>query len=1083
MGVTNVAVRLNMEGEAEFERSAARQGDALQSAGDRGAQGMDRAAAAADRTARRYEALAAAAKFQQRADANQARFNDLLGVTSSNASAARASAEVFEAEARAQELAEAKARELKAALDPLWGAQQRLAASTREVDELLKRNTITQAQHTAAVGLAQRQYDVTAQRLKNMGAAHGLAAHEVTNLSYQLQDVVVSLGSGQKPMTVLLQQGSQIAQIFATRPGGVGGAIAQFSALLTPARLLVGGFATALLVAGKAGVDYEEGMRALAVTAAGAGRASGLSAQQFEQVAESGAKAGRVSTASARQMATEFAATGKISGQVFGDLIAIQRDFAVATGKDSKSATTALGEAFASPTAGAEKLNAQLGFLNATQLENIRRLEASGDRLGAQKALADALTSSIGGLAQQFGGLSEGLNRVARGAGIAYEALGKLQQFQQYPLGLPAGLQAQVDAANQRTAYAQQVAPLNQASAAAGDLSRSIFPNGLQALQDKQATLRRGALADFATGQTKAALELTGAYDAVSRAISTYLTPAEKAHQLAQLDIRAAGAKTSAQKAAIASERERVSLSGEIVTAAEVEQRAQDAGAKARANADKAGAGHIDSLARQAAAMDVNARAALDLADAYLKDDAAALRAEATRKALTDATRRGADASGQVRRQLALSIAEQATAGAKSIADLAAQAAAQKSVNDQVEAGTLNADDATGAMRNELALRPLLTAQALAEGRSKTLLTDVIAKLTGAYKDLDVEQGRLATIQATSAANDNIAALRLELALVSATNRERAIQLADLRARQELEARRIDPNSKTGQDFIKGKRNEASAGADLADGQYGANTLRGQERQLVLTRAEIGLVGQSNAARDAALDRLQAILDLKQQGIDADSEEGRRILENVADLGTLHQQLGVLQTSWEELKTTGEGLIDEVLSPDTWNNWGAAGKRILGELAAEFLKLAIANPLKNALFGGGLPTLGSVGGLLGGLFKSKAASSATSVLSSIFHFAKGTDAAPGGLSWVGEEGPELLDIPKGAKIHTAAASRQIAAAPQAAPEMHVHVHLEGAVMSGEVKSWVRQGVEEAVTRAGANVPSLVTDGIQRRVIR
>lgn len=34
------------------------------------------------------------------------------------------------------------------------------------------------------------------------------------------------------------------------------------------------------------------------------------------------------------------------------------------------------------------------------------------------------------------------------------------------------------------------------------------------------------------------------------------------------------------------------------------------------------------------------------------------------------------------------------------------------------------------------------------------------------------------------------------------------------------------------------------------------------------------------------------------------------------------------------------------------------------------------------------------------------------------HFASGTSYAPGGLAWVGERGPELIDLPKGSKVYT-----------------------------------------------------------------
>lgn len=59
----------------------------------------------------------------------------------------------------------------------------------------------------------------------------------------------------------------------------------------------------------------------------------------------------------------------------------------------------------------------------------------------------------------------------------------------------------------------------------------------------------------------------------------------------------------------------------------------------------------------------------------------------------------------------------------------------------------------------------------------------------------------------------------------------------------------------------------------------------------------------------------------------------------------------------------------------------------------------------------GLPTLGGLGG----------------VLSRLPGFAAGTLRAPGGLSWVGEEGPELMNVPRGAQVFPAHVSRALMA--------------------------------------------------------
>lgn len=74
--------------------------------------------------------------------------------------------------------------------------------------------------------------------MTRMGGSARLAGHQVQNLVYQLNDMVVRLFSGQKPMTVFMQQGSQIGQIAMQAGLGIGGM----------ARALVGLAATAAMV-------------------------------------------------------------------------------------------------------------------------------------------------------------------------------------------------------------------------------------------------------------------------------------------------------------------------------------------------------------------------------------------------------------------------------------------------------------------------------------------------------------------------------------------------------------------------------------------------------------------------------------------------------------------------------------------------------------------------------------------------------------------------------------------------------------------------------------------------------------------
>lgn len=69
-----------------------------------------------------------------------------------------------------------------------------------------------------AAEMAQMQ---AAKGMQNMGISAGQTAAAMRGVPAQVQDIVVSLQAGQQPMTVLLQQGSQLASTF----GGISAAL------------------------------------------------------------------------------------------------------------------------------------------------------------------------------------------------------------------------------------------------------------------------------------------------------------------------------------------------------------------------------------------------------------------------------------------------------------------------------------------------------------------------------------------------------------------------------------------------------------------------------------------------------------------------------------------------------------------------------------------------------------------------------------------------------------------------------------------------------------------------------------------
>ncbi|MBM3654819.1 MAG: hypothetical protein FJX06_18775, partial [Alphaproteobacteria bacterium] len=103
-------------------------------------------------------------------------------------------------------------------------------------------STYVRANAAVAAGVrteqdAQRVLDLATDRHRRLtGAVNdnaravGLARHEWINLSRQFQDVGVSLAGGQAPLTVLFQQGSQIADVFGSSGAGAAGALRSFGA-------------------------------------------------------------------------------------------------------------------------------------------------------------------------------------------------------------------------------------------------------------------------------------------------------------------------------------------------------------------------------------------------------------------------------------------------------------------------------------------------------------------------------------------------------------------------------------------------------------------------------------------------------------------------------------------------------------------------------------------------------------------------------------------------------------------------------------------------------------------------------------
>jgi hypothetical protein len=110
--------------------------------------------------------------------------------------------------------------------------------------------------------------------------------------------------------------------------------------------------------------------------------------------------------------------------------------------------------------------------------------------------------------------------------------------------------------------------------------------------------------------------------------------------------------------------------------------------------------------------------------------------------------------------------------------------------------------------------------------------------------------------------------------------------------------------------------------------------------------------------------------------------------------------------------------------------------------------------------------------VLSATIKGVGADVGSAILHLIPGFASGTNSAPGGLSLVGERGPELVNLPRGTRVTPSSQTlsalqnlRPISSAVGSSVHLGITVYAEGAIQRSEIENMVRRGSQQAVQQA------------------
>lgn len=236
----------------------------------------------------------------------------------------------------------------------------------------------------------------------------------------QFTDIFVSLQGGQAPLTVLLQQGGQLKDMF----GGIAPAAKALGGyvlgLINPFTLAAAAVAALGLAYYKGSEEADSYNKAIIFT----GNAAGTSASQLAAMAQQ-VSSTIGTTGAAAEVLAKLAGNGKIASGSFEQITEAALQMERATGRSIDETVAEFAKIAKDPVAAAKELNEQYHFLTASVYAQIVALKEQGDTVGAANLLTDTYASTIatraGQITQNLGLIERGWNSIRDAAKAALD--------------------------------------------------------------------------------------------------------------------------------------------------------------------------------------------------------------------------------------------------------------------------------------------------------------------------------------------------------------------------------------------------------------------------------------------------------------------------------------------------------------------------------------------------------------------------------------------------------------------------------------------------------------------------------------
>lgn len=316
-------------------------------------------------------------------------------------------------------------------IDPVAGALNRLDAQQQKLDAHFKAGRLPiedYRKYTAVLNQQKAAADSTVATFAKLDKAYnaqGLTAKQLAanlrNVPAQFTDIAVSLQAGQSPLTVFLQQGGQLKDMF----GGIGPAAKALGGYIVG---LINPFTVAAAAAAALALAYKQGSdettafsTALAMTGNTAGTTTNQLSDLAQQISLTGGTVGKASAVLA-----QLAASTRIPKEAFESIAVAAIAFEKATGVAAEETVKNFEKIAKDPTAEILRLNETMNFLTASTYEQIKALQEQGNvqeaATVANAAYESGLERTATSVQKNLGYLETGWNAVKSAAKSAWDA-------------------------------------------------------------------------------------------------------------------------------------------------------------------------------------------------------------------------------------------------------------------------------------------------------------------------------------------------------------------------------------------------------------------------------------------------------------------------------------------------------------------------------------------------------------------------------------------------------------------------------------------------------------------------------------